>query len=743
MVVKYLIVVESPTKIGKIKALLGDEYEVISTLGHIMDLDPKSMALDFDNDFDPTYVFYPEKKKKANNNAIKSLYKKGVILYIASDLDREGEFIGESVLRLLKPKEYYRIGFTSITKDAILHAIANPILINYNMVHAQQVRRFMDRIFGYSTSPLLSRIPLLQATCDVKKLGCGRVQNIITKIVIDKEDEIKEFFNNDHSIKYKGLGLFLLTIEGKELILNTNLYKNGKLYSVKKTKNVESMLIDFLIGGKGCIWTISNIKKRHIMKSPLAPYITSTLQCDAASKLGWAIKKTMLVAQRLYESGFITYMRTDSTMLSNDVLKMAKNEIISLYGEEYHDEKQYGVNQESSQEAHEAIRPTAMNKISDDLDSECKSLYNLIWKRTMSSQMSKCEIESSQIFISFDDIWAMVGSVSRMLFKGYAILNDKQDEDIKDIIIPDYGDDIGVRNVMVKIKETVDAPPKRYNESQMVKHITALGIGRPATYVNMITKGQEKDYMRCENVEGKEKKLWEMSYNNIREEIVINENKVFIGQENDRLVPTDLGIIVNDFLLENFPQVMEISFTANLEKQLDDIVNGDSDWLTVLHEFYDTLLPQIEKFKEKYGTVEKGGNDGKFMNNIIITNYLGNDIIYFKSKMGFCLKYRSDEQEKDIWVNVKKKPSAKDAIELVEAKMNNTVTTSTSVLIKTVGKYDIKMKNDSYYIQTGESKKVKFYPIYNIVAKDITIIQCKEIETKYKEKLKKRKANKN
>ena len=482
------------------------------------------------------------------------------------------------------------------------------------------------------------------------------------------------------------------------------------------------------------------IKKRIIRKSPVAPYITSTLQCDAASKLNWPIKKTMLVAQRLYESGFITYMRTDSTILSEDILQMAEIEIKNRFGDKFHNRKQYGAKDGFGQEAHEAIRPTALNSNIDGLEQECKLLYNLIWKRTMSSQMSDSEIESSQMFLTTDDnnIFTMVGSKSRYIFKGYVILNDKVDDDIEDIIIPDFGNDIVVRNIMVKIKEYIDSPPQRYNESQMVKYITALGIGRPATYVNMITKGQEKDYIRCEDVDGKEKMLWEMTYNNINKEkaIVLRETKVFVGKEMKRLIPTELGIIVNDFLLENFPQIMDINFTANLEKQLDNIVNGHIDWLTVLHEFYDTLLPQIEKFKEKYNVIEK--KDSKFINNTVITKYLGNDIVYFKSKFGFCLKYRCDDQDKDIYINVKKRPSIIDSIKLIKDKIDNVITESMSKLIKCIGKYEIKTKNDSNYIQVMKGKQIKFYPIYGIDVDDITLEQCKIIEEKYKSKIKKK-----
>lgn len=725
---KYLIIVESPVKIKKLKAFLPSTYEVIASGGHIMDLDKTHMALDFDNDFEPTYTFYTDERSKKNISAIKKLSKGCDRIFIASDLDREGEFIGESVRRLLNLKLYYRIVFSEITKKAVLHAIANPIKIDYNKIHAQQVRRFMDRIFGYGTTPLLKCIPELQGRGELKGLGCGRVQNIVTKLIVDKEEEIEEFFNTDRSIFYQGSGQFHITINnGEEFDLDTNMYKDGKILHLDKTNKTEEFMVETLLTMKTCNWIVEDIKKRNILKAPNAPYITSTLQCDASTKLHWSIKKTMDVAQRLYETGFITYMRTDSTILSNDALIDIENNVKQIYGPLFHKTTQYECQQDNAQEAHECIRPTSMTNNTESMTDDCEELYNLIWKRAMASQMAKAEIESSQIFIVPDTNTNinMVGSKSRYIFKGYTILDE---DDVEDIIIPHDGKYMTANNKNINIDENVSSPPSRYNESQLVKQITKLGIGRPSTFVTMVNKIQVKDYVRYENVEGQKKLLWSLSLNRENENIRIYQHTKNVGKENKRLVPTELGVIVNKFLVDNFPQIMDVQFTANLEKQLDRVVNGDVNWLDLLHDFYNELKPQMSNVSDKYGVVDRGNG---FLNNVVIGQYKGNDIMYFKCKGKFVLKCTIDD--KDTWVNVTSRPSVDDAIMLIDDAIQNAYKPKSTV-IKTVGKYTIRqnIETQKIFIQTGKVKK-NFYPINgDIDPLKITGKECVEIETKYK-----------
>ena len=727
---KSLIVVESPVKIKKFTDILPSNFYVISTYGHIMDLDKHEMALDFDNDFAPTYTFYDEPKKKANNLQIKKLAKQCERIYIASDLDREGEFIGESVRQLLKIKTYYRIVFSELTKKAITYAILHPVEINYDKIHAQQVRRFMDRIFGYSTTPLLPNIPELHGRGELKGLGCGRVQNIVCKLIVDKEKEIDEFYSTDRSVFYQGSGSFNVTIDNNDkFTLDTTMYKDGKVMHLDKTNKVQEYIVDTLIALSKDEWSVSDIKKRILSKKPNEPYITSTLQTDASSKLHWSLKKTMEVAQRLYETGYITYMRTDSTVLSEDALNDIETMVSAIYGDNYHERKQYECQQDNAQEAHECIRPTAMSMSIDDLSDDCEKLYNLIWKRSMGSQMAKAEVESSQIIIMSDAVpsISMAGSKSRYIFKGYTIL-DEDDHD-PDIIIPHDTRYLNVKCNNVKIDENVTSPPSRYSESQILKHITKIGVGRPSTFVTMVDKVQVKDYVRCENVQGRKKILWSFDLDYNKQHLHMFEHVKEVGKENKRLVPTELGFIVTRFLEENFPQIMDVQFTANMEQQLDQIINGDLDWLQVLHRFYDELKGQIDSVASKYGVVLT--KQSGFLNNVIVGEYEGEEILYFKCKGKFVIKCHYDD--KDIWVNVDSRPTEEDAVKMIDDKIKNAYQPKTSI-VKTVGKYTIRKNNESgkYCIQTGKVNK-KFYPIFgDIDAEKITGKQCKEIEDKFK-----------
>lgn len=752
---KYLIIVESPAKINKLKSILGSQYEIISTLGHIMDLNKDHMAINFDNNFEPEYEFYKHKRNTDNNSKIKKLYKECDSVIIASDLDREGEFIAESVKHLLKLKSYERIVFNEITKKAILNAIASAGKIDYDKVHAQQARRFIDRIFGYGTTPLLKHIPQLQSRSDVKKLGCGRVQSIIMKLIIDKEKEIKNFFNQSKSIFYEGSGLFQLSLESTIIDLKTVIYDS------KPKPNIFNMpfendstfetIMDIVIMFMSCAWKIIDIKKRTINKAPNAPHITSTLQCESASSLNWSIKRTMEVAQKLYESGYITYMRTDSTLLSDDALNDIESYVITTYGKKYYNRKQYITQSDCAQEAHEAIRPTHVDSETDSMTDDMKALYKLIWSRAVASQMSKAEIESNQIFIepikskhpmhkdNKSTRYLMVGSKSRYIFKGYTIIKKDKDKDDEcdDIIIPESYDDITIKPKQFKIKENVSLPPQRYNEAQMVKTIEKYKIGRPSTFVNMVSKIQEKDYARSENTEGKEKKLKEIHYNFSERKLSIIDTSVFMGKENKRLVPTELGIIINNFLVENFPQIMQINFSAELEKKLDLISKGDLNWINVLNDFYNTLKPQLDNYIKLNPQSLITNNNSNNLNNVIITSYLDNDILFIKNKFGFALKYINNGE--NVWVNVKTKPNAETAVQLIKDRIENKNQTPKTVILRTIGKYIIRKKDDSVFIQYGTQKNTGFCSIYNKDPEKITIKECKELVDKHKQYKKKKK----
>lgn len=749
---KYLVIVESPVKIKKLKAVLPSNYEVISTYGHLMDLDPNMMAIDFENNYEPTYMLCENmtkngtaesrKRKKENTNMIKKLYKKCDRVVIASDLDREGEFIAESIKILLKLKSYDRIVFAEISKKAIMNAIANPIEINYNKIHAQQTRRFMDRMFGYGTTPLLPYVPGLQEFGNIKQLGCGRIQNIITKITIDRENEIDEFFNTDRSVFYKGYGNMELCVNNEFFDLHTSVYETIpkiKLFKYDSNDKMYETIVEIMDSMIDCDWQVTSIKKRTFLKAPKPPHITATLQCAASSQLKWPIKKTMEIAQQLYATGYITYIRTDSTLLSDDALNSSENLIKKTYGELYHNKTQYSTESDSAQEAHEAIRPTDMEQDTENLSEDCEALYELIWKRVMASQMSKAEVESSQIFITpFKDKpgnHIMVGSKSRYIFKGFTILDstDEDDEkenenDIDDIIIPDICTDITAKSKTVMFKEHVDNPPPRYTESQMVKLAVKMGIGRPATFVPMISKVQEKKYITTENIKGREKKLLELEFKNEKKKkFIIREIKTMIGNEKKRLKPSKLGIVVNEFLSNNFPQIMEINFTSNLEKKLDLIVEGKLDWLSVLNEFNNTLQPQINNYMSLHPTKQISNG---IVNDDIVGVYKDSNIYFFKIKKRYVIKCTIDDN--DIWVNVLEKPLEEEAYKLIEDRDKNGTPKPKTTVIKTVGKYTIRQGEKNAFIQSGNGSKVIFCTIYNIDPAKITLKQCKELIDKKK-----------
>lgn len=688
---KSLIIVESPAKIEKIKKILGNGYDVVSTYGHIMDLDSKTMAIDFENNFKPSYKFYPDKFKKSVIKKIKDSYEKCNMVYIASDLDREGEFIGESIKKLLNIKSdesYERIIFTSITKSAIETAINNPIKLNYNKIHAQQTRRFIDRIYGYSISPLLSQVVKYAKT---DGLGCGRVQNILVKLIVDKEKEIEEYYNKTITSEYVGSGLFNINVNDKILVLDTNLKTP---FSMNLPSNLG------IIGGLMTIvnWYIDNIMIKQLSRNCKPPFITSTLQSEISSKYGWSIKRISELSQQLYEAGYITYIRTDSVTLSDECLNACEQIIKNEYGDKYYCRKQHETSNNTAQEAHEAIRPVDMKIKANTLDisDQLRKLYDIIWKRTLASQMSKLEIESIQIklhpiFITekgmkkskndnpIPSIFYMTGSKNRVVFKGYTVVYN-EDDDNEEIGDKESNDelnnlmylwnnrdnnkaDINIDMLMYKFNEVVKNPPSRYNEAQLIKTITKLGIGRPATYVSLIEKIQTKLYVKSGNIEGQAIECNEIIYDKNKDKLTTNIIKKSLGKENNRLIPTELGMTINEFMVKNFPRLLDINFTANLESQLDLIVNGKINWLQVVKEFYDDLTNQISLFKS--------------LNN----------------------------EPKQVNKN-----------------------TGTSIILKTIGKYIIREKDNNKFMQVGMGKKVKFYSLKNIVNIDeLNEVKCKEI----------------
>jgi len=698
----YLVIVESPGKIKKISAILGKDYQVTASVGHIQDLEKKSLSIDVDNDFKPSYVVNPDKKKVVAG--LKDAVK-GKTVYIASDADREREFIGYSLFSILKPKNYHRITFNEITKTAITNAIKKPRDIDYNLVNAQQCRRLLDRLTGYKISPILyNHFP-------GKSLAAGRVQSPIVRLLVDNETSINKYFEETNSSHYETLGIF--DCDGKDI--DCVLYDDDDDKFIVEDKQDAIKLMKSLVTK---IWSIGEVSKKETFRYPTAPFTTSTLQQTASSKLHFNVKRTMIVAQKLYEKGYITYMRTDCVTLSDDAHKMIESYVVSNYGDNYYKHKQYISKQKNAQEAHEAIRPTDINKSSVlDLEDEHNKLYQLIWKKTVSSQMSPARVEQTTIkIIPNKNTYYFKGIINRLLFDGFLkVYRDDEDNDDLSIINLD-----NISKVLVKEfigKETIKHPPTRYNEASLVKDLEKMGIGRPSTYANMISKIQDHGYVELKNIEGKDKELWDIVYSGDK----IKEKKriVPLGKENKRLVPTELGIMITNFLVQHFSNIMDYQFTANLEEQLDEIADGKRIWHTVLRDFNKILDDTLVNLKKNIIKPErvKSNTDGEV---------IGDDIYYIKTKYGMAIKKEVDG--KDIFVSVKDKPTLDEAIKLIENKGKN--------VIKIIDKYTIKNGEYGPYIQVKVGKGIKFYPIKNKDPEKLTIDECKKIcETVPKKKL--------
>lgn len=692
----YLVIVESPGKIKKISSYLPNGYKVMASVGHIRDLEKKSLSIDVDDNFRPTYVINPDKKKVVSGLKDAS---KGKHILIASDEDREGEFIGASLFEVLKPKTYDRITFNEITKNAILAAIKSPKKINYDLVNAQQARRCLDRLVGYKISPILyNHFP-------GKSLGAGRVQSPIVRLLVDNENSIAKFFEEDNESHYESTGQFMCD----DKLVECTLYDEDDDKFLIADNEDALKLMKSLIARK---WKIGDIQKKDTNRYPSAPFITSTLQQAASTKLHFNVKKTMQVAQKLYEGGYITYMRTDCPILSQEAHKMIQNYVTENYGEQYYKHKQYTAKGKNAQEAHEAIRPTDFERLEvTSLDSDANKLYQLIWKKTVSSQMAPAVIEQTIIKILPDKhTYYMRGILNRLVFDGFLkVYRDEEDDEAFAVV-----DLENVKKVEPKeflMKETIKHPPTRYNEASLVKELEKLGIGRPSTYANMISKIQEHGYVEVRNTEGKDKELWDIIYNG--EKVKEKKRVVSLGKENKRLVPTQLGMEVTNFLMDNFPDIMDYQFTAKLEEELDEIADGKKVWHEVLKEFNDVLDNNTHKFKGVKRQVAVKKDDD------IVGAYdeTGNDIYYVTTKYGPALKTKIDD--KDIFVSVKEKPSLDEAVKLIEEK--------TSKNIKTIDKYVIKNGQYGPYIQVKVGKKMEFFSIKDKDPEKLTLEDCKEI----------------
>lgn len=571
---KNLVIVESPAKAKTIEKILGKDFTVKSSFGHIRDLPGKDISVDIDNGFEPNYVIPSDKKKIVTE--LKKLAKSADMVWLASDEDREGEAISWHLQEALGLKENKtkRIVFHEITKSAITKAVENPRKINKDLVDAQQARRVLDRLVGYELSPVLWK--------KVKpSLSAGRVQSVAVRLIVEREKEILDF---KYESSYRVIANFIV---GGNTIMKAELPQRF---------TTKSEAEDFLSKCKNANFTISSLETKPAKKSPAAPFTTSTLQQEASRKLGFSVSQTMTVAQRLYEAGKITYMRTDSVNLSNEAIGAAKKEITKSYGEEYSKIRKYNTKSKGAQEAHEAIRPTYMSTHSITGDAQQARLYDLIWKRTIASQMSDAQLEKTTAKIDISTTNEnFVAKGEMLVFEGflkvYLESTDDENTDEQDGILPPLkvGENLSLEKIVATEKFTHH--PARYTEASLVKKLENLGIGRPSTYAPTISTIQKRGYVVKEDRDGKERDFNTLTLENGNIESVIAKENYSV--ERKKLFPTDIGIVVTDFLVEHFGKVLDYSFTAKVEEQFDEIAEGLKKWSKMIEEFYGPFHKQI------------------------------------------------------------------------------------------------------------------------------------------------------
>ncbi len=573
---KNLVIVESPAKAKTIEGYLGSDFIVKSSYGHIRDLPDKELGVNVENEFEPTYQVSADKVKVVNE--LKKLAKDKEV-WLATDDDREGEAISWHLKEALGlDNQTKRIVFREITKNAINKAILSPRVIDFDLVNAQQARRILDRLVGFQLSPVLWK--KIRAGADRKNLSAGRVQSVTVRIVVEREREIEQF---DSKSSFKVVANFLVD--------------NNKILTAELSKNfeLENDAQKFLEDCKEALYTINSLEVKPSSKSPSAPFTTSTLQQEAGRKLGFSVLQTMTLAQRLYESGKITYMRTDSISLSQEAIENAKSQIINAYGENFSKPRVFKTKDKAAQEAHEAIRPTDFSTKVVDGERNEKRLYELIWKRSIASQMADAIIERTIAKIGIStrpEELTATGEVIKFegFLKVYLESTDDEDEDNKDMLPPLIKGQL-LNLTEMKATERFSRPPARYTEASLVKKLEELGIGRPSTYAPTISTVIKREYVVKEDREGQKRNFKEYLLKN--GQLTHTVGSETFGSEKAKLFPTNLGIIVNDYLVENFGDVLNYKFTAKVESEFDDVAEGKVPWQTMIKNFYDDFNVKI------------------------------------------------------------------------------------------------------------------------------------------------------
>lgn len=574
---KNLVIVESPAKAKTIEKFLGSDYKVMSSYGHIRDLKTKEFSIDIAHNYAPEYAIPADKKKLVSE--LKAEAKKAEMVWLASDEDREGEAISWHLSEVLdlKPDHSKRIVFHEITKSAILHAIETPRTIDINLVNAQQARRVLDRIVGFELSPVLWR--------KVKpSLSAGRVQSVAVRLIVEREREINHF---ESEAAYRVIANFLLP-DGKTLL---------KAELSRRLKTIEEAKA-FLEACQKATFTIEDISKKPVKKSPAPPFTTSTLQQEAARKLNFSVSQTMMIAQRLYESGYITYMRTDSVNLSDLALGTAKEAILEAYGERYYKFRQYHTKSKGAQEAHEAIRPTYISHAEINGTAQEKRLYELIRKRAIACQMADAELERTTISVGVSNMGEkFVATGEVVVFDGflqvYRESNDEEgDKESDNGLLPPVSLHDQLTFKEITATERFTQRPARYTEASLVRRLEELGIGRPSTYAPTIQTIQNRGYVEKGDRDGVERsyKVLTLTSRSLKE----TEKVETVGADRGKLIPTDIGLVVNDFLMSYFPDVLDYNFTASVEKEFDAIAEGEMDWTKAIDKFYKVFHPIVE-----------------------------------------------------------------------------------------------------------------------------------------------------
>ena len=576
---KNLVIVESPAKAKTIEGFLGKDFKVLSSFGHIRDLSHKDMGVDIPGGFIPNYEVSADKKEIVK--ILKKEAKAADTVWLATDEDREGEAIAWHLVETLnlKNKETKRIVFHEITKTAITNAVENPREIDYNLVNAQQARRVLDRLVGFELSPVLWR--------KVKQgLSAGRVQSVAVRLLVEREREITSFTSN---VYYKIVAQFTNT--------------EGEIFRAEVSSRLASLgeAQAFLEKCVDANFSVANLEKKPATKSPAAPFTTSTLQQEAARKLGFSVSQTMTVAQRLYEAGKITYMRTDSVNLSNDAMSAIKQEIVSEYGASYSKQRTYSTKTKGAQEAHEAIRPTYMHDRNVSDDSGQQRLYDLIWKRAIASQMTNASLERTTVTIdnsNHENNFIAKGEV--IIFDGFLKVylegTDDDGDEEKDGMLPklEVGENVAYKTI--SSRERFTKAPARFTEASLVKKLEELGIGRPSTYAPTISTVQRRGYVEKGDDEGTLRSYHFVELSNSVIETKVLEEKA--GSKKGKLCPTDIGMVVNDFLVSNFNSILDYHFTAKVEEEFDEIAAGDKEWNKMLLDFYGDFHAKVEDVKE-------------------------------------------------------------------------------------------------------------------------------------------------